>query len=151
VARGITLIVGVAVIALTLAVPPAFGHGRYGGSHQRVDFWNYESGAKVSESSPGVAPSELALLFSSIGTGIETGPSDGAPELAQLLVAKNGVVDRSVTGALDASSGSFVDETAGSGTAIASARVGVGLGIGIILVLGLGLAMRIAHVRPFAH
>jgi gamma-glutamylcyclotransferase (GGCT)/AIG2-like uncharacterized protein YtfP len=38
-----------------------------------------------------------------------------------------------------------------SGTQIEWPQLGIGLGIGILLVLGLGLAMRITHVRPFAH
>jgi hypothetical protein len=68
-----------------------------------------------------------------------------------LLVDKNGVVDSSVVDALGANNGSPEVSTVDSGAEIEWPRVGIGLGIGILLALGLGLAMRIAHVRPFAH
>lgn len=144
--RTITLIMVVAAMALTGVVPAALGAGRFGGTQERVDFWNYESDVKVSDSSPGIAPNDLALLYSSAGQGIETGTNVGAPDLAQLLMAKNGVVDASLTSAPGTSSAS-----GDSGTDIAWDQVAVGLGIGVLLALGLGLAMRIAHVRPFAH
>jgi hypothetical protein len=150
--RRISLIIGVAVIALTVVVPAAFGAGRYPGSQQRSDFWNYESNAKVADYSPGVAPQDLAELFAGSGDGLGVNYAEGiSPDIVDLLVAKNGVVDSSVVDALDATSGSPEVSTVNSGTEIEWPRVGVGLGIGILLVLGLGLAMRIAHVRPFAH
>ena len=127
--RRISLIVGVAVLAL-FVVPAALGAGRYPDSQQRPDFWNYESNAKVADSSPGVAPQDLARLFAGYGRGLGT--------------------NYAVVDALGANSGSPEVSTVDSSTEIES-RVGIGLGIGILLVLGLGLAMRIAHVRPFAH
>lgn len=144
--RTTALIIAIAALALTGVVPTALGGGRAGDVQQNVDFWNYESGAKVADSSPGVAPSDLAQLFSSAGLGVETGTNGGAQDIARLLVAKNGVLDASVAGALDTSS-----VASDSGTDIAWDQVGVGIGIGLILVLGLALAMRIGHVRPFAH
>jgi hypothetical protein len=38
-----------------------------------------------------------------------------------------------------------------SGSDIEWPQVGVGLGIGLLLALGLGLIMRVTHIRPFAH
>jgi hypothetical protein len=32
-------------------------------SPEHADFWNYESGVKVADASPGVAPEELATLY----------------------------------------------------------------------------------------
>jgi hypothetical protein len=60
-------------------------------------------------------------------------------------------VDRSVVDGFAANSGSTEVSTLDSGTQIEWPQLGIGLGIGILLVLGLGLAMRITHVRPFAH
>lgn len=144
--RRISLIIGIAVVALTVAVPAAPGAGRYGGSHEPVDFWNYASGTKVADSSPGVAPEDLATLLS-----IETDVTTPSPDVVQMLMAKNGVVDQSTVDALTANGGPVEASTVDSGTQIEWPQVGVGLGAGLILALGLGFAMRVAHVRPFAH
>jgi hypothetical protein len=149
--RRISLIIGIAVIALTVAVPAAFGQGRYGGSQEPADFWNYESRAKIADSSPGIAPDDLAKLYAGAGRGIETNIKAASPDLVELLMAKNGTVDGSLLDALTANSGSAEISTVGSGTEIEWSNVGVGLGLGFLLALGLGFAMRIAHVRPFAH
>jgi hypothetical protein len=152
--RRISLIIGVAVIALTVVVPAAFGAGGYPGSQQRADFWNYDptTGEKIADTSPGVAPQDLAKLFAGSGRGLATNYAEGvSPDIVDLLVDKNGVVDSSVVDALGANNGSPEVSTVDSGAEIEWPRVGIGLGIGILLALGLGLAMRIAHVRPFAH
>jgi hypothetical protein len=116
--RRISLIIGIAVIALMVVVPAALGAGRLPNSHEHPDFWNYESNAKVADTSPGIAPQDLAKLFVASGPGFETNNAEG---------------------------------TVDSGTEIEWQQVGISLGIGILLVLGVGLAMRVAHVRPFAH
>jgi hypothetical protein len=150
--RRISLIIGIAAIALTVAVPAAFGTGRLPSSQEHPDFWNYESNAKVADFSPGVAPQDLAKLFAVSGRGLGTGSAAVAsPEIVDLLMAKNGVVDRSLVDGFAANSGSVEVSTVDSGTEIEWPQVGIGLGIGILLALGLGLALRITHVRPFAH
>jgi hypothetical protein len=150
--RTISLIIGIAVIALTVAVPAAVGAGRLPGSQERSDFWNYESNAKVADSSPGVAPQDLAKLFAGSGRGLEANSAAVvSPDITDLLMAKNGVVDSSLVDALDANSGSVDVSTVDSGTEIEWRQVGIGLGIGILVVLGVGLATRVVHVRPFAH
>jgi hypothetical protein len=151
--RRISLIFGLAAIALTVAVPAAFGEGRLAGSQEHSDFWNYESNAKVADSSPGVAPQDLAKLFAGSGRrGLGTNYAEVvSPDTVGLLMAKNGVVDSSLVDALTANGGSVEVSRVTSGTEIEWTQVGIGLGIGILLVLGLGLATRIAHVRPFAH
>jgi hypothetical protein len=60
--RTISLITATVGAALLFAVP-AYGEGR---PAEPPDFWNYESGAKVADTTPGVAPDELASLFGSI-------------------------------------------------------------------------------------
>jgi hypothetical protein len=150
--RSISLIIGLAAIALTVAVPAAFGEGRLAGSQEHSDFWNYESNAKVADSSPGVAPQDLAKLFAGSGRGLGTNYAEVvSPDTVGLLMAKNGVVDSSLVDANTTNGGSVEVSTVSSGTEIEWTQVGLGLGIGILLVLGLGLATRIAHVRPFAH
>ena len=63
--RTISLISAIAGLALVLAVP-AFGQGQQ-------DFWNYdESGNKVTNTSPGLAPQDLASLYSGEGSGLQS-------------------------------------------------------------------------------
>ena len=150
--RRISLIVGIAVISLTVVVPAAFGAGRLPSSQEHPDFWNYESNAKVADFSPGVAPQDLAKLFAGSGRGLGSASAAVAsPEIVDLLMAKNGIVERSLVDGFAANSGSVEVSTVDSGTEIEWPQVGIGLGIGILLMLGLGLAMRITHLRPFAH
>jgi hypothetical protein len=150
--RRISLIIGIAVISLIVAIPAAFGAGRLPSSQEHPDFWNYESNAKVADFSPGVAPQELAKLFAGSGRGLGTASAAVAsPKIVDLLMAKNGIVDRSLVDGFAANSGSVEVSTVDSGTEIEWPQVGIGLGIGILLMLGLGLAMRITHLRPFAH
>ena len=150
--RRISLIIGIAVISLTVVVPAAFGAGRLPSSQEHPDFWNYESNAKVADFSPGVAPQDLAKLFAGSGRGLGSASAAVAsPEIVDLLMAKNGIVERSLVDGFAANSGSVEVSTVDSGTEIEWPQVGIGLGIGILLMLGLGLAMRITHLRPFAH
>ncbi len=73
---------------------------------ERSDFWNYEPNAKVADSSPGVAPQDLAKLFAGSEPGIETNYAQVvSPDIVDLLVAKNGALDRSLVDAVGANSG----------------------------------------------
>ena len=144
--------IGIAVIALIVAVPAAFGAGRFPGSQERSDFWNYDSHAKVADSSPGVEPQDLANLFAGSEAGIETNyPKVVSPDIVALLVAKNGALDSSMVDALSANSERIEVSTIDSGTEIEWPQVGIGLGFALLLAVGVGMAMRVAHVRPFAH
>jgi hypothetical protein len=117
---------------------------------ERSDFWNYEPNAKVADSSPGVAPQDLAKLFAGSEPGIETNYAQVvSPDIVDLLVAKNGALDRSLVDAVGANSGRVEVSTIDSDTEIE--RPQVGLGLAILLAVGVEMAMRVAHVRPFAH
>ncbi len=117
---------------------------------ERSDFWNYEPNAKVADSSPGVAPQDLAKLFAGSEAGIETNYAQVVfPDIVDLLVAKNGALDRSLVDAVGANSGRVEVSTIDSDTEIEWPQVG--LGLAILLAVGVEMAMRVAHVRPFAH
>ncbi len=119
---------------------------------ERSDFWNYEPNAKVADSSPGVAPQDLAKLFVGSEPGIETNYAQVVSrDIVDLLLAKNGALDSSVVDALGANSGRVEVSTSDSGTEIEWPQVGIGFGIAILLAVGIGMAMRVVHVRPFAH
>lgn len=86
--RTISLIIGIATAALAVGVPTALGEGRLAGSPEPADFWNYESGAKVADSSPGVAPENLAQL--TVGSVSAESRPDWFERAA--IQAQNGVV-----------------------------------------------------------
>lgn len=147
--RRISLIIGVAALALFI-VPAAFGEGRYPGPQQPSDFWNYQSNVKIADTSPGVAPEDLATLYGVPDVGTNYAPVR-SPSIEELMMAKNGVVDTALVDALNASGGSGEVSATDPATEIDWRQIGIGLGIGVFFVLGLGLATRVAHVRPFAH
>ena len=47
--------------------------------------------------------------------------------------------------------GSVTVSATGSGSELEWPQIGVGLGMGLLLALGLGLIMRTVNIRPFAH
>jgi hypothetical protein len=64
----ITAVLGVAVLMLGASsalakYAPHSGAAASVVSPEHADFWNYESGAKVADSSPGVPPEDLATLY----------------------------------------------------------------------------------------
>ena len=66
--RTISLVAILALACLAL-VPTALGNHQYGDAFTRTpqaDFWNYDrqTGAKIADTSPGVAPRDLATLVS---------------------------------------------------------------------------------------
>jgi hypothetical protein len=70
----ITALLGVAALALAApsalaSQPPRTTPAASTGSSEHSDFWNYESGSKVTDTSPGVAPQDLATLFSGSTAG----------------------------------------------------------------------------------
>jgi hypothetical protein len=147
--RRISLIIGVAALALFI-VPAALGEGRLAGSQEPSDFWNYRSNVNVADTSPGIAPQDLATLYAGSDVGTNYAPVRYS-NIEDLMMAKNGVVDTALVDALNASGGSTEASTTDSATEIDWRQIGIGLGIGALFVLGLGLVTRVAHVRPFAH
>ena len=68
------LVLGVAVAAF--AAPAALAEPRGPGNSSHPDFWNYDAatGEKIADTSPGVAPADLAGLYSV--SGASTGADD---------------------------------------------------------------------------
>lgn len=72
---GRVAVIAAVVAAALVAVPAAFGDAA-----KPADFWNYDqaTGAKVADTSPGVAPDELAALHSAdAALVVSTEPSTG--------------------------------------------------------------------------
>lgn len=82
-----SLITAIAGAALVFAVPAAWGDSWGADRQQQADFWNYDqqTGNKITNSSPGVAPEGLATLYFG-ATSQSSGPI-GSPDLVDRAVA----------------------------------------------------------------
>jgi hypothetical protein len=159
----ISLIIGIAVTALAVGVPTAFGEGRIAGSlDPQTDFWNYDAtGTRIANTSPGVAPQDLAAVHGFATLSLVSRPDShevnrplayiDAAERAERASALQGRVvllsgdDHVTVAPADTSTPS-----ASSGREFDWPQVGIALGIGIALAFGLILAFR-SRQRPLAH
>jgi hypothetical protein len=154
--RRITLIIGTAVAALAVGVPVASADAWFA-DRQQPDFWNYDAqtGRKVTDTSPGVAPGDLAGMFSA--------PSDAggqqvpvlrrsAPDSPANLDLRRRAEARSSWHAPSVVvSGEPVVAVASDGNDIEWVQIGIGLGLGVLLGLALLVGLRGARQRPLAH
>jgi len=85
--RKISLITAIAGAALVFAVPAAWGDSWGADRQGQADFWNYDqqTGKKITNSSPGVAPEGLATLY--FGATSESSAPVGSPDLVDRVVA----------------------------------------------------------------
>jgi hypothetical protein len=148
--RTISLIVILALAGLAL-VPAALGNHQYRDAFvgaQQVDFWNYDrqTGAKIANTSPGVAPRDLAALYTAKGSrlaGKMDRPSRGGdPWLAQERRDLSAEAPRALAARAPATS---------SGDELEWLQIGMGLGGGILLAFGLFLGLRLVRIRALAH
>ena len=147
----ISLVFGIAVMALVFAAPAAAvfptveggdsGYGQNAGSAlvfdsrtaATTDFWNYDtSGQKVANASPGVAPQDLATQYA--GT---LGISGVALRFDNYRLDPPPVSQATVT-VTDSGSGDWP-------------QIGIGLALAIVALLGLMLVMRHTRIRQPAH
>jgi len=170
--RTISLITAVAGLALVLAVP-ALGKGQ----PVSPDFWNYdETGARITNTSPGLGVQDLASLYSARG-GSESPivSPDAVDRAAAARIAQQAMVStagqrlsfddhRVQVGQTSAGRSLVFDNhrvepvssptqiaATGSGREFEWPQIGVAFGIGIALMLGLFLTLRLVHVRQLAH
>jgi len=181
--RRISIIVGIAVTALAVAVPTALGDGRLAGSieSQPADFWNYDStGAKVANTSPGVAPQDLGDLFGTMSPTTVSRPDshdlgqsaqgyrdaheranvpqysaptyrDGFEHAPAVTTSDQPFTYRDAFERSAPPSGSIEATTVTSGTELEWPQIGLGFAFGLLLALGLLLTVRSARIRPLAH
>jgi hypothetical protein len=103
---------------------------------QQRDFWNYQSGTKVTDTSPGLAARDVAELFATE----RSGPAD--PWLAQERRDLSAQARRAIA---------VPTAATGSDNEFEWLQIGIGLGAGILLAFGLFLGLRLINVRPLAH
>ena len=153
--RTISLIIGIATVALTVAVPTAFAEGRLAGSQDQqavAPDWferaaiatQRNSQAYVDAADRVVEPQSLvALRLRSEGLNRINGLGEFATSSSYVDAHERAVPPVSNTPV-------SVTPT-GSGRDIEWPQLGIGFGIGIALVLGLILAMRTTRGRELAH
>jgi hypothetical protein len=164
--RTISLIIGIAVAALAVAVPAAFGEGRLAGSNEQDGvkyFYANERATLVSsQASPIVSRPDSHELVQSNGSLVSRPDSHetvqpftyiDAAERADRIASLPGR-DVVLLSGDDHVTFQPVDTTqpvASSGRDVDWPQVGIGLGIGIALALGLMLALRATRQRALAH
>ena len=121
--RKISVIIGVAVAALTVGVPTAFGEGRLAGSPEpdAVAFFK---------------ANEMATIGQSVPTGLTTASMNGYREAGERAVP---ISEAPVVRPID------------SGNQLEWPQIGVAFGVGILLAVGLVLTFRHMRIRPLAH
>jgi hypothetical protein len=128
--RKISLILGIAIAALAVAVPTAFGEGRLAGSQEPAQLPAVNTYRDAFERG--------AMRPSAIESALGEGPHQAYFRINAFERAHP-------------SAGTAYVAVVSSGGGIEWPQIGVGFGVGILLALGLVLGMRHMRVRPLAH
>jgi hypothetical protein len=165
--RTISLIIGIAVTALVVAVPTALGEGMLAGSQKQDGVAYFYANERASMTGPSSAPlvsrPDSHELTQQQGTPVVSRPDshetiqpfayiDAADRAARVrTVPSSDVVllsgdDHTTFAPVDSAT-----PVASSGRDLDWPQVGIGLGIGIALAFGLILALRATRQRPLAH
>ena len=164
--RTISLIIGIAVTALVVAVPAAFGEGRLAGSQgQDAVKYFYANERATLASSPGSAvvsrPDSHELIQSSASVVSRPDSHETVQPFSYIDAAEradrvSNLPTRDVV--LLSGDDHTTFQPVDTSTPVASSdgsldwpQVGFGFGIGIALALGLILALRATRQRPLAH
>jgi hypothetical protein len=160
--RTISLIIGIAVTALVVAVPTAFGEGRLAGSNGQDSVKYFANERATLASSQVVSRPDSHELVQSNGTLVSRPDSheivqpftymDAAERAARISSAPGrDVVLLSGDDHITFQPADTSTSVASSGRDVDWPQVGIGFGIGIALALGLLLALRATRQRPLAH
>jgi hypothetical protein len=158
--RTISLIIGIAAVALAVAVPTAFGEGRLAGSQEQsaVEFFKANEMATLTQS--GVQPvlgvykdaNERGSVQSSGNESVLSGYVDANERgTATQTIAPEPSSYRDGGERATVPSSPVTVAAVDSGREIEWPQLGIGFGVGIVLALGLLLAMRFTRIRPLAH
>ena len=159
--RKISLITAVAIAAMTVGAPAAFGEGRLAGSPQPTlatpDPMIEDGFAQAVAAQTALWMAEdgfdrAVAVANQLNRSATVRPSDSVDGARAESSAFR--LSDSVDGALAIANplnDGLVASTTSSGNEVEWPQIGIGVGLGIILVLGLGLAMRATRIRPLAH
>ena len=150
--RTISLIIGIAVTALVVAVPTALGEGRLAGSQEQSGvayFYANERATLANQPLPGAVSRpdshEISTPFTYVDAAERSARISSAPGRdVVLLSGDDHVTSQPVVASTPVASSN-------SGNEIDWSQLGIGLGVGIALVLGLMLVFRATRQRPLAH
>ena len=157
----ISLVIAIAVAALAVGVPAAFGEGRLAGSKEQSGvayFYTNEYATLAAQPLVGVVSRpdshEISTPFSYIDAVERISHSDAVERAARISSAPNRDVvllsgdDHVTSQPVEAST---PVASSNSGNDINSWQLGIGLGVGIALALGLVLGFRATRQRQLAH
>ena len=149
--RTISLIIGIATVALVVAVPTAFGEGRLAGSPEPAAVapdWFERAVIKAQNEAVVVSRPDSHDTAQPVTNGYID-----AAERAQRIdvVVPTALTDSFERSAPPTSSPTSSIDAVGSGSDREWSQLGMGFGIGLLLALGLYLAMRFTRARPLAH
>ena len=147
--RRISLIVGIATVILTVAVPTAFAEGRLAGSQEPnavAPDW-FERAAISAQSRQRVLPDSADLY------------QPGTSSYLDAAARAHRINTIAPTVRADAFQGAAPPKgevptsapTGGSGVELDWHQLGIGFGMGLVLALVLYLGMRFTRIRPLAH
>ena len=147
----ITLIIGIAVTALSFGVSTAFGEGRLAGSQEQSGvayFYANERATLADQPLIGVVSRpdshETIKPFTYQGAAERAGRISPTPSRGVVVLSGE---DHTSFQPVETSS---PVASSGSGRDIAWSQLGIGLGIGIVLAFGL-MALKATRQRPLAH
>jgi hypothetical protein len=169
--RTISLIIGLAVTALAVAVPAALGEGRLAGSQEQsgVAYFYANERATLAVQSTGlvsrpdsheVAPSNDSVVSRPDSHDMVAIPKFGYIDASERAVRINSLPTHDVVLLSGDDKSTFGQPTetttptpvASSGSDLDWSQLGIGFGIGVALALGLLLMVRVTrHNRPLAH
>jgi hypothetical protein len=139
--RTISLIIGIATVALVVAVPTALGKGSIGGLQVQEDTTYVDANERATLVNSSQQPALGAYTDANERGGVR--PSGIESTLAGYVDANERVV-------VPPASVTQVSAT-GSDSDVQWPQIGIGFGVGILLALGLFLALKATRIRPLAH
>ena len=152
--RTISLIIGIATVALVVGVPTALGEGRLAGSPEPAPAvapdW-FERAADRAINGDAAISSAGRTRTTSCATS-SNGYLDAAGRAQRIdVVVPTALTDSFERSAPPAGSGNGSSVTASGGSDRDLSQLGTGFGIGLVLALGLFLTMRYTRGRELAH
>jgi hypothetical protein len=147
--RTISLIIGIATVVLTVAVPTAFAEGRLAGSQEQTAVapdW-FERAAIAAQNQQRVLPDSADLY-----RPVTSSYVDAAARADRIdTIIPTVYVDAFERSAPPKGSVTTSVAASGSGVEFDWQQLGIGFGVGLVLALGLYLGMRFTRIRPLTH
>jgi hypothetical protein len=161
--RTISLIIGIATVALFVAVPTALGEGRIGSlqadpavvyfdANERTTILNSSTQPALGAYTDAHEHGTVQPIGSESVLGAYVDANERVGSTTTLPSEPSSYRDGGERGTLPTGPATVATVAAtGSGSEIDWPQIGIGFGVGIALALGLLVAMRFTRIRPLAH